>query len=180
MPTLGEDYAEIALKLRDDLGLRLCVETGSFHGESTRWAAEHFQNVITIDKWEKHQLVARRQVSEAGFHNVMFHVGDSRDLLPVIVNLLTGPALFFLDAHNLKQNFNPGPDDCPLLVELRAVFKSKWRHAIIIDDVDCFRAPFDPIVWPRTEVIEALAQEAGYGVRYTTKGIVLAPVNALE
>lgn len=167
MANLADDYADLTLRLRDGLMARVLVETGTMTGNSTVWAAAHFDRVVSIDMRSDYQEEARRRCAEVPGSNVRFLLGDSRRLLPLVMSGIETPCVFFLDAHNEAQQFGPGPDDCPVLAELETIFATAAyaRHAILVDDAHCFSEPYDPAVWPRRERIEALAREFGYVVR---------------
>jgi hypothetical protein len=45
---------EITLKLAKLANVTTFVETGTYKGETTRWAAQHFQKVFTIEKSDFH------------------------------------------------------------------------------------------------------------------------------
>jgi FkbM family methyltransferase len=153
--------AEFALKLRDRIGINTLVETGTYRGESTQWAALNFENVDTLDIDEG--FVHHAMMKCDGLENIKFRLGDSRKVLPRIVARLTGPALFWLDAHNAGGIFGDGPDDCPIIEELMTILCSPHRHAILIDDACCFipPQPHDPEAYPEYGRIKAMAREAG-------------------
>src|SRR5262245_487665 len=97
MATLIE-YSALALALRDAMALDRLIETGTFRGSSTPWAAQHFQRVDTVEISKTNHATARKNTRR--HKNVFFHFGDSRDRLPPLVKILPGPAMFWLDAHN--------------------------------------------------------------------------------
>lgn len=153
--------AEFALKLRDRLGLKRLVETGTYQGQSTQWGALNFDEVDTVDIDEGY--VHHAMLRCDGLENIRFRLGDSRKVLPGILKTLNEPALFWLDAHNAGGIFGDGPDDCPILEELMAVLCSPYRHAILIDDAGCFTPPqpHDPKAYPEISRLRAMAREAG-------------------
>jgi FkbM family methyltransferase len=153
--------AAFALKLRDRLGLKRVIETGTYQGQSTQWAALNFEEVDTLDIDEGfvHHAIMRCD----GLENIRFRIGDSRQVLPSVVKRLNEPALFWLDAHNANGIFGGGPDDCPILEELHTILCSPHRHAILIDDACCFipPQPHDPKAYPEIGKLKAMAREAG-------------------
>jgi len=153
--------AEFALKLRDRIGIKRLVETGTYLGESTQWAALHFEEVDTLDISE--DFVHKAMDRCDGLQNITYRLGDSRKVLPRVVAKLTEPALFWLDAHNAAGLFGNGPDDCPIIEELMTILCSPHRHAILIDDATCFipPQPHDPKAYPEISRIKAMAREAG-------------------
>jgi len=141
--------SSVALALRDALGLSTFVETGTYLGESTSWAAEHFDRVVTIEIDPDTQAKAKATVGPR--RNVAYLVGDSAETLPSVLPRLGGTSLFWLDAHKGGGHFGEG-DDCPVLSELATINSSRFAHVVFIDDARGFTAPppdpFDPAKWP--------------------------------
>lgn len=124
---------KLALSLRYRLGLRHFVETGTFMGGTSRWAAQYFDTATSI---EINPTFHNSAASETPA-NVRFLLGDSRDILPIVVAGLDAPALFYLDAHNQDGLFGNGQDDCPALSELQATISLR-DSAILVDDASSF------------------------------------------
>jgi hypothetical protein len=144
----------LALSLARALDIDTFVETGTHHGHATRWAAEHFRRVWTVEISAEYQAVARSNL--AAFDNVSFVLADSAVALSSICAQLERPALFWLDAHAGGGNF--GSDDiCPLLAEIDTVASAGVHHVIMIDDARAFIAPppppFDAAKWPSLDQI---------------------------
>lgn len=59
---------EISLALAELGTARVFVETGTFRGETTRWASAHFESVHTIERAEA--LHAEASQALAAFSNV--------------------------------------------------------------------------------------------------------------
>lgn len=114
------------------------VETGTFLGQTVIGIAHQFQEVHTIEiRWPC--FLAARLASWRARKPIVFHWGESLAVLPELLPLLTGDAVFFLDAH-----FSGGPTGgqeraVPLLKELELI-DSLFRHAalLVIDDLDMF------------------------------------------
>ena len=140
----------LVLTLRDLCGVRCFIEGGTFRGKTAKWAASHFQQVITI---EASQAVYDRLMAEHSlFPNVKFLHGDTRKLLPTIVRELDGPAVFWLDSHwSAGDTFGAG-DECPVFRELEIINSSPHEHVILIDDARLFTQPppppHDVNAWP--------------------------------
>ena len=122
---------DLVLRLRDAAGATHFIEGGTFRGKTARWAAGHFDRVITI---EAAPGVFQRLSPEHGTHaNITFLLGDTRELLPDIVGHLTSPAVFWLDSHwSAGDTFGQG-DECPLLRELEIINPSALDHVLLID-----------------------------------------------
>ncbi|HZK82032.1 MAG TPA: hypothetical protein VFC46_13215 [Humisphaera sp.] len=132
----------LVLTLRDSCGVRCFIEGGTFRGKTAKWAASHFQQVITI---EASQAVYDRLKPEHPLHpNVKFLFGDTRKLLPSIIGELDAPAIFWLDSHwSAGDTFGAG-DECPVLQELEIINSSPFEHIILIDDARLFTQPPPP------------------------------------
>jgi hypothetical protein len=150
--------SELALVLSKKFGIRDFVETGTFRGETTRWAAGRFEHVTTVEMNE--QFYREACASLGDLPNVRVLHGDSVTVLKETIAALTGPALFWLDAHS-GGGFFAAEDYCPLIGELQAINASPLQHVILIDDARAFLAPppppFKPEKWPGlSEVILTL------------------------
>jgi hypothetical protein len=141
--------SQLAIGLARQFGIRHFIETGTFRGQTTRWAAGCFELVTTVEMNE--QFHREACTSLASFGNVNVLKGDSAEALRQVVSTLDGPALFWLDAHS-GGGFFAAEDYCPLIEELQAINTSPIQHVILIDDARAFVAPppppFKPERWP--------------------------------
>ncbi len=140
------------------------VETGTFHGSTTRWAANHFELVHTIERME---TLYREHCGELSqIKGVIPHLGDSRDILPRIVGEIRAQrAVFWLDGHWSGTGTFGESDECPLLEEL-ACLASRTKDIILIDDARLFLSapplPHNPSQWPTiSDIVDALPASAG-------------------
>jgi len=126
------------------------VETGTYLGATTRWAAAEFERVHTIERAE--QLFDQHSPELAAIPHVTPHLGDSRTILPEIVaGLGDGRATFWLDGHYSGEETAGEHDECPLLDELAAL-ADRRSDIILIDDARLFLttppSPHEPSAWP--------------------------------
>ena len=122
--------SNLALALAQAGKLTQFVETGTFQGDSLRWASHNFERVWTVEISEQYQAEAKATVGP--LPNVEFVLGNSADQLgricPALTGpALTGPALFWLDAH-AGAGFFGAADNCPLLAELSTMRGPSWRR----------------------------------------------------
>jgi hypothetical protein len=117
-------------------GLRTLVETGTWKGHMVDATARSFANIYTVElDDEHHEAAAARFADRSHIHTVH---GDSGTLLPDIVAGLTGPALFWLDAHYSGQG-TAGDQANPIEREIATVLTAVERgHVILIDDARDF------------------------------------------
>jgi len=150
---------ELILQLAERYGLRDFIETGTYHGSTSVWAASHFDNVITI---EYSQKIYEETVAKHGkIQNINFIFGDSRSVLKTIVPKLSRPAIFWLDSHWSGGKTYGKNNECPLIEEIRVINMPKCAHFLFIDDARLFTSPpprpHRIEQWPSIdEVIESL------------------------
>lgn len=156
--TLGVPV-EITLELARLAGAKVFVETGTYFGGTTRWAAQHFSYVFTIERSEV--LYAQERGVLAQLAGVTPLLGDSRIMLPRVVSTLgKSSALFWLDSHWSGGQTAGDDDECPVLDEL-AILADRADDVILIDDARLFLcappAPHKSAHWPTIcEIVDAL------------------------
>jgi hypothetical protein len=148
------------------------IETGTFQGESTLWAAERFRRVVTVDCSLEFQDDALASCAEHS--NVEFLTADTRLALPRILASLDGPALCWLDAHATPGLFGV-QDDWPALEELQAIAASPHQHFILVDDAHCFLPGTPYPACPSIEQVIEVAGAGGYAWRINHDVIALVP-----
>lgn len=173
----------------DKYDIPYMVETGTANGDSARLAATMFKKVFTIE------LITDRPATESAQDNIEFLFGDSKKLLPEIVNELfilkstkeRQYVLFYLDAHYSDIVPNESDyDECPLLQEIRCVAVYGEDAIIIIDDARLFFGsppyPHDPTEWPSMcEIFILLKSKFPYHHITITDDYILAiPIHCRE
>jgi hypothetical protein len=132
---------ELVLSFMKQMSIPAFVETGTFRGGTTFWAANHFKKVITIEiNAESSRAVASRPDCPA---NIEFLVGDSAALMTSVVKSLDCPAVFWLDGHYCGPGTGDIHAECPIMQELEALRQAK-EPVILIDDARCFLGPPPP------------------------------------
>jgi hypothetical protein len=161
VPSYGLPPKDLMLALRREFSLTRFLETGTFDGRTTAWAAEHFDEVVTIEASEVLHRAALERHTE--LHNVRWVHGDTRTVLRGEVERLSGPAVVWLDSH-WSGGVTYGEDaECPLLPEIETVLASPYEHHLFVDDARLFMAPpsapHTPEHWPTlTQVVTALTR----------------------
>lgn len=126
---------EQVLKLKEQFGLTLAVETGTFEGDTTSWLASQFDQVITM---ESNPEYFRKLPLEIKTHRHILSVQmDSAKGITAYRDLITkhgDKVFFFLDAH--WGPYWPCPD------ELLAIAEMGLRPVILIHDVQVPGKPF--------------------------------------
>src|SRR3981081_198889 len=88
---------EIVLKFKEKAAIKNFVETGTFKGNTSFWAAVHFEKVYTI---EIDPAISKSTASRPDCpKNIDFKIGNSKDVLPKLIDQLKGRSIFWLDGH---------------------------------------------------------------------------------
>jgi hypothetical protein len=174
MATLSDEgIAALALDLQARFGIDTLVETGTFQGVSTLWAAQRFRLVFSIDNSDAFRRVAAERCAE--HRNVAFLAGDTRFCLPFVLSVTVGPVMLWLDAHAAPGLFGEA-DDWPILDELAIIERSPHHHVILIDDAHCFMEGTPHPACPPLAAVEKWALASGYDCAVVGDVIVLTPV----
>lgn len=174
---------DLAVCLRDQLGLETAVETGTYRGDSAALLAEHFGRVWTVELSEPLWRVASER--HASVRNIEFVHGPSEEVLGRIAAALAAPALYWLDGHWSGDVTAGEENECPVLAEIDAIDASKTadRSPILIDDARFFAAP-PPAPhrreqWPPLmEVFDALRKHEDRYVTVLEDVIIAVPASA--
>jgi SAM-dependent methyltransferase len=132
---LQKRYALLELVRADKLGL--VVETGTFLGDMAAFLSARGYDVITIELDPTLAALARLRFAD----NQRVHLieGDSRTRLPAVVNELTHPTLFYLDAHYSGPGTGKGEIETPISAEIDLILKRAPAESVVaIDDARCF------------------------------------------
>lgn len=171
----------IVLHLMREHAIGTFVETGTFMGNTARWASNHFKHVFTIEFAES--IYRQAVAAHAGVPQITFLFGHTREKLAEVVPQLGAPAIFWLDAHWSDGATYGAGDECPVLDEIAIIVGASADHIILIDDARMFLAPpprpHETSAWPDiAAVTQALDAR---GPRYTVvleDVIVSAPASA--
>ena len=115
----------------EKFALKTLVETGTYYGEMVAAMKGHFDRIYSIEFVP--ELAERATRKFARYPHVRIFCGDSRVLMPDVLALLTGPALFWLDAGYYGWVGKRG-DQQRLSAELEMILSHPYRHLILLDD----------------------------------------------
>jgi hypothetical protein len=115
----------------EKFALKTLVETGTYYGEMVAAMKGHFDRIYSIEFVP--ELAERATRKFARYPHVLIFCGDSRVLMPDVLALLTGPALFWLDAGYYGWVGKRG-DQQRLSAELEMILSHPYRHLILLDD----------------------------------------------
>ena len=154
------------------------VETGTYQGDTTLWAAKHFGRVITIEAAESLFVKSKQKLSRQS--NVECLCGDSGELLRELAFDTDETVLFWLDAHwSCGETFGEN-HECPLVDELDAIYTNCANPYVVIDDATFFTSippePHDVEQWPT--ILQIADQVRGFIDAFVTvvdQTIVIVP-----
>ena len=112
------------LKLRSKFNVKKIIECGSCVGGTTKWMAENFKEVITIEINEQFRNICLQRTN--GLNNVNSILGDSINHLPNILQNSKSNIIIFLDDHWLEA--------FPLIDELKIIKESGLIPIIVVHD----------------------------------------------
>ncbi|MBK8021783.1 MAG: hypothetical protein IPK19_10245 [Chloroflexi bacterium] len=138
------------------------IETGTYRGEPSAWAAKYFAEVITIEYAETLYEAARQRFQVIPHVRVLH--GHSGVELAKLVPKLSAMSIFWLDSHWSGGETYGSDDECPLMDELQAIMDSPFQHCILIDDARLFlstpQLPHNPSAWPSiSDIVVVLRKE---------------------
>ena len=174
---------ELVLQLKDIFKVTNFIETGTFKGRTTLWASKNFQQVFTVEYSSSLYEAAVKQF--AGNPNITCLFGSSPVKLPEILDQLSTPAIFWLDAHWCGGSTYGEGDECPLIDEITLILQKPQNHIIMIDDARLLLKPPSKIhasdQWPGlNEIISLLSTRPGYYTFTCEDVIVSIPIEGKQ
>lgn len=129
------------------------IETGTYLGDMVYAMRHKFNKIISIELSNDLSVAAR--VRFRNYSHIDILSGDSAVLLPVQVDKLSGPCLFWLDGHYSGGITAKSSTETPILTELNSIFAHRLKnHVILIDDASCFDGSHDyPTLQELQEII---------------------------
>jgi hypothetical protein len=112
-------------------GLRHLVETGTYYGEMVAAMRNRFGRIDSVEY--DHQLAQRAAKKFERAPHIHIHEGDSQKVVPELLQSITEPTLFWLDAGYYGWAGLQG-DKQRLTSEFEAILKHPLQHVILMDD----------------------------------------------
>ena len=122
---------KVVREYSEKFGLKTLVETGTYYGEMVAAMRRRFDRIYSIESVPA--LAARAQWKFARDRHIRIFCGDSRAVMPEVLALLKGPALFWLDAGYYGWVGKQG-DQQRLSAELEMILSHPFAHIILLDD----------------------------------------------
>jgi hypothetical protein len=107
------------------------IETGAYLGDGIKSVLNNYELIHSIElsqKWYDYN------VEQFKNNNVKMHLGDSKKILPELLNSIHEPVTIYLDAHYSGGTTSFGEEETPLLFELEILKNRIYDDIIIIDD----------------------------------------------
>jgi len=115
-------------------GLKTLVETGTYYGEMVAAMKHRFDRIYSIEYATA--LAERATRKFARDKHVRIFCGDSRVVMPEVLAMLDGPALFWLDAGYYGW-VGMEPDKQRLSAEMEMILSHPQPHVVLFDDARC-------------------------------------------
>jgi len=114
--------------------LKTLVETGTYYGEMVAATKSGFESIYSIEYVPA--LAERAARKFARYEHVRIFCGDSRVVMPEVLALLKGPALFWLDAGYYGW-VGMETDKQRLSAEMEMILSHPYPHIVLLDDARC-------------------------------------------
>ncbi len=132
----------VVRKYAQDFHLKTLVETGTYQGEMITAQERVFSQIYSVEL--DPDLYQKAQAKFVPSPHVTVMQGDSSLKLPEILQQISGPCLFWLDAHYSGDITARGSIDTPIIQELEIIFnRGIMEDVILIDDARCFNGTND-------------------------------------
>jgi len=154
-------------------GLRILVETGTYHGDMLHALKNDFAKLYSIELSK--ELHGKAQQRFANDPHIELIQGDSGVELGKLVPQIDGPALFWLDGHYSAGVTARADSNTPINQELDFILSSpETGHVIIIDDARNFGT--DP-EYPTLEQLKqtVLSKRSDVAIEVDTDSIRITP-----
>jgi hypothetical protein len=128
MPNLTNEF----YSLTNNIKTNHYIETGTYLGNGIKDVLNNYENIHSIelaDKWYQYNIEQFRNYS-----NVKIYLGDSKKILPELLDNINEPVTIYLDAHYSGGTTAFGEEEVPLLYELQILKNRNYNDIIIIDD----------------------------------------------
>ncbi|CAN5383865.1 hypothetical protein BH11BAC3_BH11BAC3_19450 [soil metagenome] len=168
-----EEKRQINLGYKKQFGLDTFIETGTFLGDTIEQFKHDFSKLISFELSKELAVKAKNRFNKD--QHITIIQGDSGALLPLVLEAINEPCLFWLDGHYSSEFFigeeyivtAKGDKNTPVIEELQAILAHPIKgHVILIDDARCFNGKNDyPTVRDIKNVISSFGNKAAVTVK---------------
>ena len=128
MPNLKYNF----YKLTNNKKTNHYIETGTYLGNGIKSVFDDYNYVHSIELSEKWYEYNKEQFKYSD--NIKLYLGDSKKILPELLDNIHEPVTVYLDAHYSGGSTAFGDEETPLLFELEILKNRIYDDIIIIDD----------------------------------------------
>lgn len=137
MGAMQKHHFNHVLSRHSDYACDVYIETGLYRGDRLVVAAECFKVLHGIELDPNWYRVSKERV--ARFPHITLHHGDTRELLPTLIEKYAQTQCFFyLDAHYCETNPPIQKSAFPLWDELGKIRNRKTKDIVVVDDIHTF------------------------------------------
>ena len=159
------------LKIKYDI--ENLIETGTYIGQTTKFASKIFTKVVSIEIFEPLFKFNKKLFNKSKNVDILF--GDSKDLLSKAIKMLDGSILFWLDGHYSGSGTGLGNKICPIneeILNIKENINFNKNSMIIIDDRRLFNGTDD---YPLIDEFKSFVDEhlPGSEINYDYDGIII-------
>jgi hypothetical protein len=152
----GENKKQkLILEYLDKFSIDCFIETGTMEGHMVKAAKPHVKKVYSIELDDFRFNVCRFRFLLC--RHVTVFKGDSAEVLSDLLGRVSGPALFWLDAHFSCDDAIRPEIETPIMQELSSIKNHQVKsHIILIDDVRSFGQGDYPSIETVIEFIKSI------------------------
>ena len=135
--------SEVVLRYQTIYEFSHFIETGTYQGKMLDLVRHRFEKLYSIEIGKSFFLEAHKRFQSS---NVSIFLGDSIEILPILLKRISVPVVFWLDAHYWPSSpFSRGKYNCPIMTELKLLANHPFshKHVLLIDDYRCFIGKYD-------------------------------------
>lgn len=149
------------------------IETGTYIGQTTKFASKIFTKVVSIEIYEPLFKFNKKLFNKSKNVDILF--GDSMDLLSKAIKMLDGSILFWLDGHYSGSGTGLGDKICPIneeILNIKENINFNKNSIIVIDDRRLFNGTDD---YPLIDEFKSFVDEhlPGSEIHYDYDGIII-------
>ncbi len=174
IPAHGLYKWKVLIQTAEKYGIRTFVETGTAGGGTVKKMLSYFDTLYSV---ELDPILFEKGMQKLGTNpKVTLLKGDSGTVLKEsILPHLSGPALFWLDAHYSGTGTAKAALDTPIVEELLTIFAHPIKkHVIVIDDMREFNGTHD---YPHLSELKKIIAEKAPEYTFSTDNdlMIIAP-----
>lgn len=118
------ELLKFTLELKQKLNLTKFLETGTYHGGTSKIISNYFDKIITIENDKSNYEIAKLNLNDT--KNCDLYIGNSPEIMDKVIDVGDDSIFFFLDAH--------WEEYWPLIDELKVIKNKNLKPVIAIHD----------------------------------------------